>query len=182
MFPSLPVFRRERFSRSSSKRSAAARQLIPRITHLETIPRSANAHKLCTRPRRSPCRPLSRRLSFSLSLSSSTSTYLLPYLHRDFSSLRSGSRPRVPTKWAAPLARGTQLKVSHTGVRTEPCRAATTGIDPPIRVSFRSQIPRSSSPRPSKLIRGRRSSPITPLFVLTNRRHSLAFQTKVDPG
>jgi len=111
-----------------------------RIALLETILRSANTNKLCTRSRCSPCRPL---LQSSPSRLSSSSTYL-PYLHHDFSSLRSGSRPRVPTKWAAPLARGTQLKVSHTGGHAAPRRDDDDddGIDS-FFVSFIIQIPRS---------------------------------------
>lgn len=72
-------------------------------------------------PRRSPPPSASFSSPSSLLISST-------YPHHDFSSLRSGSRPRVPTKWAAPLARarGTQLKVSHTGGHAVPRRAATT--------------------------------------------------------
>lgn len=91
------------------------------------------------------------------------------YLHHDFSSLRSGSRPRVPTKWAARArAHGTQLKVSHTGGHAVPRR--DDRIDP----SLRSQIPACrlfSAVLPSRSHRNRfavTNCPRSPHFASTN--------------
>lgn len=117
--------------------------------------------------------------SFPSSLSLALRVILFPpsssspppiYLHHDFSSLRSGSRPQVPTKWAAPLARarGTQLKVSHTGGHAVPRR--DDRIDP----SLRSQIPACrlfSAVLPSRSHRNRfavADCPRSPHFTSTN--------------
>lgn len=142
------------------------RHLIPHIIILETILRSVNTHKLCPRAI-VPLVALPRPPRVIL-LPPSSSSPPPTYLHHDFSSLRSGSRPQVPTKWAAPRAHGTQLKVSHTGGHAVPRR--DDRIDP----SLRSQIPACrlfSAVLPSRSHRNRfavADCPRSPHFTSTN--------------
>jgi len=88
-------------------------------------------------------------------------------------SLRSGSRPRVPAKWAAPLARGTQLKVSHTGGHAALRRAATTTTESIPRLLRLDSSLVVSAVLPSLIGIDSRSSIVPDYlsrFVLTNRQ------------
>lgn len=114
-----------------------ARHLIPHIIVLETILRSVNTHKLC--PRAMFPSPLSLRvilLPLPPHLFLPTPRFLVPSFR--FSTPSPDEMGRSAR--ARARARGTQLKVSHTGGHAVPRRAAPRRDDR-IDPSLRSQIP-----------------------------------------